>query len=511
MSPQETPLTVSDSLQGSQTRRAARNAAAIASARVISSGSLFAWQLILGRLLGDQAFGVYGTISGLIGIAAPLTAFGISAILIRETARHPELAGRYQAAALFMQTLFALAAYLALNGAAAALGYSAVIQGFAAIAAISLFIDLPGNLAFDLLLAREKMVTTSSVEIMHVVVRVGFGALALAAGLGLLGVYAVTILAGAGRSILLWTLAHRAGIRLQFPLDRALTARLLRDASPLALAAVLNMSYAYVDRLLTASILTEADAGHLTAAFVIVYGVIDLLSTTILIALYPLMSRAYTPGGDNALFRLVVDKLAFFTLMIGVPMVAIFAFYADAITLPLFGADFAPSADILRALIAYAAAAMIANVYAQALIVQNRQRVTVTWRAVGFAVKLALSAALLPTIGVIGAALASLMAEIGVLTALARAFGGGGAIRWSRAFRLAATGLAACAAMAALTGLLAHPILGMIAGGTAYLVAVFVLRILQPDDWDLLYRLAAALPGGALIRRVWRRDTAITW
>jgi O-antigen/teichoic acid export membrane protein len=498
----------SNAIHGAQARRAARNAAAIAGARVISSGALFAWQLILGRLLGDQAFGVYGTISGLIGIAAPLAAFGISPILIREAARRPELAGRCLAAALFMQTLFALAAYLALNGAAAALSYSAVIQGFAAVAAVSLFIDLPGSLAFDLLLAREKMVTASLVEIVHVLVRVGLGALALAAGFGLLGVYAVTLLAGAGRSLLLWALARRAGIRPQFPLDRGLARRLLRDASPLALAAVLNMSYAYVDRLLTASILGEADAGHLTAAFVIVYGVIDLLSTTILTALYPLMSRAYTQGGENALFRLVVDKLAFFTLMIGVPIVAIFFFYADAVTLPLFGAAFAPSAQILRVLIAYAAAAMFANVYAQALIVQNHQRVTVSWRAIGFAVKLALSAALLPIIGVIGAAFASLTAEIVVLAALARSFSGGGALRWARACKLAAAGLAAGAVMAALASL---PLLGMAAGGIAYLGAVLALRILQPDDWDLLYRLAAALLGGALVRRVWRRGTAITW
>jgi hypothetical protein len=62
--------------------------------------------------------------------------------------------------------------------------------------------------------------------------------------------------------------------------------------------------------------------------------------------------------------------------------------------------------------------------------------------------------------------------------------------------------------MAVLAGL---PLLGMAAGGIAYLGAVLALRILQPDDWDLLYRLAAALPGGVIIRRVWRRDTAITW
>ncbi|MDZ4766995.1 MAG: oligosaccharide flippase family protein [Chloroflexota bacterium] len=543
-------------LQGEEARRAARNAAAIAAARIVSNGALLAWQLILGRLLGDAAFGVYGTVGGLIGVAAPLVAFGMSAILIRETARHPDRAGRYQAISLVVQTMLALVAYAALNGAAFALGYSDAIRAFAAVAALSLFIDLPGNLSYDLLLAREKMVWTSGVDIVHIAARVGLGAALLAAGWGLAGVYVATILTGIGRSTALWRLARRAGVRPTFPLDRTTARGLLIDAAPLAFASVLNMSYAYVDRLLTASLLTEADTGHLTAAFVIVYGVIDLLSTTILIALYPMMARAYTPNGDNTTFRFVVEKLAWFTLMLGVPLVALFAVYADAITLPLFGVDFAASADVLRALIAYAAVAMISNVFAQALIMQNRQRVTVTWRAIGFGIKLALSLALLPTVGVVGAALASVGAELLVLAMVARAFysrdltprptlhtgeGERTGLSFSRidlnpqpplrtgegqifalrspspnrsggqAVRLALVGILTFGALLACAALNIAPLIGMIAGGLAYVGAVLGLRVLRDDDWDLLYRLAAALPGGAMVRRVWRRDVTVNW
>jgi O-antigen/teichoic acid export membrane protein len=497
---------------------AARNAAALAVARIVSNGALLAWQLILGRWLGDAAFGVYGTIGGLIGIAAPLVAFGMSAILIRETARDPARAGTYQAISLFVQTALAGVAYAALNGAALALDYSDAIRAFAAIAALSLFVDLPGNLSYDLLLAREKMVWTAGVEVAHIALRVGLGAALLASGWGLAGVYAATLITGSARSLMLWWLARCAGVRPIFPLDRAVARRMLTDAAPLAFAAVLNMSYAYVDRLLTASVLTDADAGHLTAAFVIVYGVIDLLNTTILIALYPLMSRAYTPDGDNALFRFVVETLARFTLMLGIPLVALFAVYADAITIPLFGADFAASADVLRALIAYAAVAMIANVFAQALITQNRQRVTVTWRAVGFAVKLALSVVLLPLVGVIGAALASVGAEVLVLAMLARGFhsphppapsplhGEG-----EKNVRLALAGAFTFGAMAACRALSVLPIIGMMVGGFAYVGAVLALRVLRDADWDFLYRLTAALPGGGIVRRVWRRGTAINW
>jgi hypothetical protein len=36
-------------------------------------------------------------------------------------------------------------------------------------------------------------------------------------------------------------------------------------------------------------------------------------------------------------------------------------------------------------------------------------------------------------------------------------------------------------------------------------------RILRADDWDLLYRLAAAMPGSKLILKYWRRDVVLNW
>ncbi len=40
---------------------------------------------------------------------------------------------------------------------------------------------------------------------------------------------------------------------------------------------------------------------------------------------------------------------------------------------------------------------------------------------------------------------------------------------------------------------------------------VLVGRVLAGDDWDLLYRLAAAVPGGSLILRYWHRAVKLNW
>jgi O-antigen/teichoic acid export membrane protein len=492
-------------------RRAARNVSALALARVVSSAALFGWQLALGRLLGDAGFGEYGTIGSLYSIFASLASFALGLIIIREVARRPADAGKYLSAALFIQTILAGIGYVALNAAALALDYDAGLRALAAVAALSLLVDFSGNIAYDQLLAHERMVGASVVEIGHLLLRIAVGLALVAAGFGLAGVYAATLVSGIVRSAVLMRLLGRGGVRPAWPLDRALTRALLIAAAPLALSSVINMSYTQIDRVIATSLLTTADTGHYSAAFVIIVGAVEILSTTVLVALFPLMSRAYkpnAPAAENAMFYFLVDKLAFFALGIGLPAALVLTVFAQAVTVPVFGADFIPSADILRVLIWYAALTMVANVFAQAMMSENRQGRYVVIRAGGLAAKLALNLLLMPALGVIGAAVASVIAELAVLAVLMGHFRLNLRARTGQFLRLALVCAASLGVMLALAG---APVPGMIAGGLVYALGVLLGGVLASDDYDLLYRLVSALPFGGLVRRWWKRDTVVTW
>jgi O-antigen/teichoic acid export membrane protein len=166
---------------------------------------LFAWQIVLANWLGPDDQGIYSTVLSLIGITAPIVNFGLGVILIRDVARHPEQIRRYWTAILFLQTLLALAAYGGAVGAAL-IGYSnnPAIIAFTAIGGLSLIVDIFGSMGSDLLLAQERMTVTSAVDIVHILLRVGLAALALASGWGLIGVYLATLLTGIVRSIGRW-------------------------------------------------------------------------------------------------------------------------------------------------------------------------------------------------------------------------------------------------------------------------------------------------------------------
>ncbi len=491
-------------------RRAARNVSALMLASILSKGALYIWQIALSLLLGPSEYGIYGTVGALMATAASVASFSMGLIVIRDVARAPEKAGPYWTAMLFLQTPLALLAFLGMNGVAS--GYSEAVRAFTALAGLNLFIDLFGNMGYDLLLSRERMVTTSLVEIAHIFLRIGSAWLLLTLGWGLLGVYAAAIVTGALRSCLLVGLNLRAGLRPRFPLQRSLAAPLFINSAPLALSAFLTLAYQHSDKLLTTGILGERSTGFLTAAFVINFGMIELFSSTVLVAAYPLLARYYDDG-RSPLFGYMVQKLALYMLLIGLPLALSVSILAERIMLPLLGAEYAPSAAILRLLIWYTAITMFGNVFSKALLIQNRQRRLLLIRAGGLALNIALTALLLLSWrDARGAVLASIFGEILVVALLLRAFHARG---WQPgAIAKSARRLVLLAIPTALWMLLLREqaLLLPLAGGLGiYLGGLRLGAVLGEDDWDLLYRLAAALPGGGFLMRFWQRDVDRQW
>jgi PST family polysaccharide transporter len=492
-------------LTAADARRAARNASAIAAASILSRGIQFGWQLVFVLLVTQEAFGVYGAVSSFVQIGTAIAGFGLGLIVIREVARRPDHAGRYLTATLFLQTLFALLAYVGLNAAAALGGYSEAVRAFLALAALNLLIDTAGNMAFDQLMARERMVETSIISVVHVLAMVVMAFIGLQLGYSLFGVYAGVSLAGLLRAGLLWWRLRRAAVRPIWPLDRAIAQSLLVNAAPIALSAVLYLAYQQMDKLLTNRFVGDRETAYLSLAFVIIFGLVEVLNTTILTALYPLMSRAAVDRSSER-FGFMVDKLGVFTFALLLPIALVLTFFGEALIVPIFQERYRTTAHILSIFIWYALLSMTNNALVQGLMTQNRQRRVLLNRVCGLVVNLVSLLLLLPAFGVMGAPLAAVIAEsvVAALTLLTfRAHG------WdTRAFLAQLGRLALWGGVVALvmwTAGQVNPYLGMTAGAVVYTAGLMFLPILRPHDWDFLYRLVTALPMGGLVQRVWKR------
>lgn len=500
------PDTVTGGFSSAAAQRAARNATALALSNIVSRGVLFAWQLILARWLGAEGYGVYGTIGALMAVGAAIPDFGMGLIVIRDVASRPQDANRYLTATLALQPILAALGYLVLTAAAFLFGYEAELRALLAFAALSLLVDALGNMCHNQLLAVERMVIPAAIATGHVIALVILAAIALGAGAGLWGLYAATLAAGLLRAAVYWAALLRVGAHPQFPVDWGLARELLAAGWPIAVTSFLALAYQHADKLITTALIGAESTGQLTAGFVIVFGVIELLSTTVLVAVFPLMSRTYA-GGQQRLFEVMLEKLAFLNLTVSLPIAIFTSLLAVPLSAWVFGAEFTRTADVLRILIWYTVVAMSAAVFAKALLVQNRQRRLMVIRVIGLALNVALLVVLLPALDVPGAAIATLIAETVILLAVVRSFRFP-ADWWARAinhlWRLGLVSVALAAIVLALRTV--HPLLAALVGGPAYVALLLLSGAFARDDWDLIYRLATAMPGGAIIGRWWRRN-----
>ncbi len=482
-----------------------RNTVVIGLSTVAAKGLMFLWQLLLARSLGAEGYGIYGTIGALLAVGATIPDLGMGLIVIREVARRPEDAGRYLGVTLSLQPVLAVLGYAILILGAFLLGYDVRLRWLLLFVGVNLLVDVIGNMCHNQLIAVERMTALALISVIHVGLIMIFAGAALAANGGLWEVYAGIFVAGAVRSAAYWIALRRTGCRPVLPAQRGLVRGLILSGLPLALTGFLSLATMHADKLMTTALVGAERTGYLTAAFVIVFGIVELINTTMLIVTFPALSRAQA-AGQSGMFGKLVEKLTFFNLLLSFPLAVYLSVLAVPLSGLLFGQGFTHTGEVLSVLIWYAVVAMVTNVFAQALVAQNRQRRLMWARAIGLAVNIALGLILIPARGAPGAAAAALTAEALVLIELIvsvplptgwwEALGG-------QLWRLGAASIALAACMLLLRG--SSPLLAAVLGLPAYAALVWLSGAMGREDWRLLRQLVAAVPGAAAVGRFWVR------
>ena len=495
MPPTETADTAGARGQSDLLAPVARNATALFLSDVASKGTLFLWQLVLARWLGAAGYGIYGTIGALMTVGASVVELGMGVIVVREVAKRPPSAGRFLAATLMVQPALAVVAYGVLQLAVWRLGFDSELRALLVLAAASLLINALGNICHNQLIAAERMGLPAAISVVHVLSLVGLAATALWMGSGLWGLYVATLAAGVLRSVLYWLALFWAGRASVGLFDRTTVRELVRDGLPLAVMSFLTLCCMHIDKVMAAALIGTRTAGYLAAAFVVSFGVMELLNTTVLVAVLPLMSR-FAEESEQGLYR-VIGKLSLLTIAFGFPAAVLISLLATPLSTWFFGDRFLPTADALRILIWYTCVAMLANVFSQGLIVQNRQKRLMFFRTAGLILAVILNLALLPRLGVVGAATATLISEAFALTLMVGSFGlpaGWWHRIAARSFRLALATIGLGAGVWLLRGV--HPVLAALAGVPIYAVLVYVSGAIGAEERDLIYRLLASMPAG---------------
>lgn len=375
---------------------------------------------ILFRYLGVEAAGRYVTVLTLVVMASGLVDLGLTMIAVRELAVRPRDEARR-----FMRNVVGLRLSLTSLGIAMAVGF-AVVAGYpdemvwgTLVAGVGMLLAAAqGTLAADLMV-RMRLGWLTAIELLRqTLVAIGIVVLVVA-GASLLPFFATLIpagLIGLGLTVAL--------VRGDVPVRPAFDVRewgaVLAQMLPYAAATALTTVYLRVAVIIVSLQGTARETGYYGAAFRVTE-VLLLVPNLIVSTAFPIFARA--ARDDRERFAYAVQRMYEAGLLLGAWLAAVLVAGAPFVIEVVAGPDFGPSAAVLRIQAVALLATFVGSSFLYALLTLRRHAVLLALTGGAFVVNVVLVSVLLPAGGIELAALATVVAETGLL------IGSGAAVR----------------------------------------------------------------------------------
>lgn len=392
-------------------RRVLHNATSATAMRVASMGLSFAMFTFLARRWGDVRLGEFATLFAIFTLLQRAPLLGLHIPFAREVAARPEGRTRHvvNSTLLSLAVSVVLAVVVALGGAALYPPHMRAAIGLLGLTMIPTGVIV---VAESLLWGEERLGVVMTINVVENVVRVAGVVAVVLAGHGLTAVWACILL---GRLVMVAAYLGAGGLgRILDP--RAVDPRLLRDylvMSPTFLGMLLlSTSINRIDFLILSKLGGLRDVGLYSSAYKI--NEMLLMAPTILsVVLFPVFSRLAASPGEG--LETLVRRTFRMYFVAGAPLVLLLAAGAEPIIRLIYGPAYAPAAILLCALIAVPVLAGLDQVLTAVLLARGRQTDDLKVLAISCGLYVALLFALIPRLGALGAALATLVTAIAQL------------------------------------------------------------------------------------------------
>lgn len=392
----------------SAVRTLVRNAGALTAARGVTALLTLAVTIYLARVLEPSAYGMLSWALAYMSYFTLVSDFGLSVYGQREVARHrgrlQELVGHILALR-FVLVPFIFAAYL---GLLLLLDKPPLFKAVVAVQGVGLL-----GTALTLEWAYLGLERMGVLAVRNVLVAV----LTLAGVLLLVREPDQVVLAAAamaGSLVLgsLWLLlTYRRDFgrpRLRF--DRAAWLVMLGPVLPIAAAHALAAININMDQLMLGVLRTDQEVGWYGASYRLLLAAM-IPSQILLQTFLPSISAAF---GDTESMRERSRMFSTALFVVGLPVAAGGALFAPEL-IGLFGADYAPAVPAFSLLMGFAAVQYASIGFGTSLIAWDRQRLYMVALLGGAIANVVLNLTLIPSYGILGAAVATLSSEVVVL------------------------------------------------------------------------------------------------
>jgi len=475
-------------------RRVLKNSAVTLLGEVIGGGLYFAAAVVVARALGVERFGQFTSVVAFLWILQSVVDLGLRRILIREVATDPARAGAHLGVASALLWGLSVLAVAVVAAGAALLGLPRELLHAVWLAGLSVVPVFRTAGYGALCRAFEDMEVNAVGGVLQNLLFLAGAVGAVRAGLGLRGVFAGLLLA----NLVTWgyyaVMVRRRYLRPRLVVDVRAAWGLLRASLPLGLGALLRKASWHVDTLLLTALAGAAAAGLYNAAYRFIHA-LNLLPKNLGQALFPAYARLGRRS-EQALLEAHRRTLRFLSVL-ALPIPVALTVLADRVIGLFFDAAFAGAVPALQVL-SWALVLVFPNaLYANLFTALGRQGLYAASAGACLGVNLVVDLLLIPRLGVLGACLGTLAAELALFAA------GTGCLR-RLGFRAPLVGVSwkpALGAAGMVVVLLAvrqaslpWVALGLLGSGGLYLAGLLVLRAFSDEETLLLRALVAPGP-----------------
>jgi O-antigen/teichoic acid export membrane protein len=362
--------------------------------------------LLLARLLGPEALGGFAFALNLAGLLAIFVLFGAQDVCVQLLARGRLAPDRVLNAGALILAGGALFCAVAGGIIALSLGLEGERLAACALALMTLVVNGGASLCNAAIVAAER----SRDDVRHLLasrVLLLLGACGGALAGSLVAVLASFLVSALLLFALRVRFVHRELHRLRPRLDFAAAREVWRRGRRIGVGSIFGTISSRSDLLLLEAWTNPAVVGLYGAGYRVLHGVVAG-AMAVSLALLPRLSRASAGRGRS---RLVAVYWTF-PVVLGGALLAMGAFGGEGLLIWLYGDAFEPAREIFRVLLLAGAVQVLLVFGSRWLIARGQEHVLPFSQAAAAATNLSLNVLFIPSLGALGAARATLAAEV---------------------------------------------------------------------------------------------------
>lgn len=361
------------------------------------------------RALGAAEYGVFSYALGLAGFFTIFVDIGISSILTREVAQKPERASQLFSTTFWIKSALLLGTAILILFVAPYFSNIDAARALLPLVALLVIFDNLREFSNSFFRAKEKMELEALVTTAMNVAITAFGFIALAIAVNAQSLM-IAYVASAGAGFLAAAMFLREEFTHVFrSFDRALIRPILKSAWPIALMGLLGALSLNVDIIMLGWFRTPEEVGFYSAGQKIVQ-VLYTIPGIVASALLPLSSRLVGLM-DHAKVRALIEKGLALVFALAFPLAAGGVILAKPIMVFLYGAEYLPGASAFQILIATVLVVFPGTILGNIILAYDKQRNIAWYIGAASASNAVLNALLIPLIGIVGAAIATIVAQ----------------------------------------------------------------------------------------------------